>query len=343
MAIKFQNGLILTFVFALSMAGTARGQAAAGKPAFEVASIRPSAPIDVNQLAAQIQAGRMPRMGAHVDGSRAEYDYMSVKDLIANAYGVKTMQVTGPAWLASERFDIVAKMPDGASKDEAPTMLQSLLAERFKLTAHTETQEHPVMALVVGKDGPKMKEVPAPPAPLAEDAPLGPGEVKLQGPDGPIRVTRNGDGTTTMNMGAKGIITQRIDMASQTVHLESSATTMAGFADMLTNLMRMGGGDGRQVVDMTGLKGNYQVAVDVSMTELIAMARERMRELGMDAGALGANAPEAAAAAAGEASDPSGGSSLFASVEKMGLKMEQRKTQAEQVVVDHMEKTATEN
>src|SRR5664279_1445949 len=80
-------------------------QAAPGKLAFEVASIRPSAPLDMAKLAAQVQAGKMPRFGARVEASRADYTYMSLKDLVAEAYKVKAYQVTGPAWLGSERFD----------------------------------------------------------------------------------------------------------------------------------------------------------------------------------------------------------------------------------------------
>lgn len=336
-------GLILTFSGVLLAAGIACGQAPKGSLAFEVASVRPSAPIDMGLLAAQIQAGKIPRFGPHVDGLRAEYDYMSLKDLIAEAYNVKGFQITGPAWLGSQRFDVVAKMPDGAKKEDAPAMLQALLADRFKLTVHQDKQEHPVLALIVGKDGPKLKDAAAPPEPIADDAPLKPGEFKMDGPDGPIRVTRNADGTTTMNMGAKGIITQRIDMANQTVHLESSSATMTGFADMLTTLMQMGGGGGRQVVDMTGLKGNYVVAVDVSLADIMAVARERMREMGMDAGAGQAGAGATDKMPGTEASDPSSGSSVYASVEKLGLKLDQRKTQAEQVVIDHVEKMPTEN
>src|ERR1039458_8122346 len=59
---------------------------AAGKLESDVASVRPSAPLDVQKLAADMQAGHMPRMGAHVDGLLAEYNYMSLKDLIAAAY-----------------------------------------------------------------------------------------------------------------------------------------------------------------------------------------------------------------------------------------------------------------
>ena len=196
--------------------------------------MKPSPPLDMAKLREQIQAGRMPRFGPHVDASQAEYIYMPLKDLIANAYKVKAYQITGPAWLATERFDIVAKMPDGASKDDAPKMLQALLEERFKLAAHRDTQEQPVLALVVGKDGPKLKESPAATEPIDENAPLKPGETKIETPDGPVRIMRNADGSNTINMGAKGTMTQRMDMQAQTMTLESSKVTMAGFADMLT-------------------------------------------------------------------------------------------------------------
>jgi len=333
---KTRNTLAVVLILA---AGATLGQTAPSIPAFEVATVKPSPPLDIAKLRDQVQAGRMPRFGPHVDASQAAYTYMSLKDLIATAYKVKAYQITGPAWLATERFDIVAKMPDGASKDDAPKMLQALLEERFKLAAHRDTQEHPVLALVVGKDGPKLKESPAATEPIAEDAPLKSGEMKVAGPDGPVRVTRNADGSTTMNMGAKGKITQRMDMQARTMTLESSTVTMAGFADMLTSVLQMGGGGGRQVVDMTDLKGNYQVAVEISLADLMAMAR-----------AQGINVPTAPAGGGGAdnspasaASDPGGGSTVFASVKKLGLKLEPRQSKVEQLVIDHVEKTPTEN
>jgi uncharacterized protein (TIGR03435 family) len=298
------------------------------------------------KLAAQVQAGKMPRFGARVDGSRAEYTYMSLKDLIAEAYKVKAYQVTGPAWLGSERFDIAAKIPEGASKDDAPAMLRALLEERFKLSASSNTQEHPVLGLVVGKGGPKLKEAAATtasPEPIDENAPLKPGEFKVEAPDGPILVTTNADGSMKMNMGAKGTITQKIDMTNQTVHMESSMTTMAGFAEMLTNMMQMGGGGGQQVMDMTGLKGNYEVAVDFSLGDLMAMAREKAREMGINIMGTPAGPVAADTMPASGATDPAGRSSVYTSVEKLGLKLESRKAPVEQVVVDHVEKTPTEN
>jgi uncharacterized protein (TIGR03435 family) len=144
-------------------------------------------------------------------------------------------------------------------------------------------------------------------------------------------------------MGAKGIVTQRIDMQTQTVHMESSSVTMTGFADQLTSLLQMGGGGGQQVVDMTELKGNYQVAVDVSLAELMAMVREKAREMGMNLPAAPASGGSGDNLPASAATDPSGGSSVFASVEKLGLKLDQRKSKVEQVVIDSVEKTPTEN
>jgi len=196
-----------------------------------------------------------------------------------------------------------------------------------------------VLALVVGKGGLKLKESPANPEPIDVNAPLKPGEMKMDGPDGPVRMTRNNDGSTTMNMGAKGITTIRMDMQTRTIRMESNTVTMAGFADTLTSMLQMGGGASRPVVDMTNLKGNYQVAIDISIADLMAQARE----LGMNVPAVPASSGDTGASPASAASDPSGGSTVFASVEKLGLKLEQRKAPVEQLIVDHVEKTPTEN
>jgi len=307
-------------------------------PSFEVATVKPSPPPDVAKMAEQIKAGKMPRFGPHVNASQAQYTYMSLKELIAAAYTVREYQITGPAWLATDRFDIVAKLPHGASKDDAPKMLQALLAERFKLAAHRDTQEHPVLALVVGKDGPKLKESPGTAEPIDENAPLEPGETQMERPSGPIRMTTNADGSITMNMGAKGKMTVRVDAQAQTMHLESSMVTMAGLADMLTMHTHIAGGGGRQVVDMTGLMGNYEVALDISLAEVMAMAQAAHREADISspmppAGGGGENNSPASAA-----SEPFGGSSVFASVQKLGLKLEKRKAAVEQIVIDHVER-----
>src|ERR1035441_2045684 len=78
-----------------SAQATAAPQAAADKLEFDVASVRPSAPLDMQKLQADMQAGKMPNFGAHVNGLRAEYNYTTLKELISVAYKVKPYQVTG--------------------------------------------------------------------------------------------------------------------------------------------------------------------------------------------------------------------------------------------------------
>jgi uncharacterized protein (TIGR03435 family) len=213
---KQRGGLFCVLAPLLMFAASAsvfQGQSApAAKPEFDVASIRPSAPLDMAKLAAQIQAGQMPRFGAHVDASLAEYRYMTLKSLIAEAYSLKPYQVDGPAWLNDERFDIEARMPAGTAKDDAKEMLQALLAERFGLVAHRDSEEHRVLALVVARGGPKMEPAAAAPPPI----------------DGPARITRNHDGSVTINMGERGIITQKFDLQARVLHFASSSLTMAG-------------------------------------------------------------------------------------------------------------------
>jgi uncharacterized protein (TIGR03435 family) len=124
--------------------------------------------------------------------------------------------------------------------------------------------------------------------------------------------------------------------------MEASMITMSGFADMLTQFSQMGGGGGRQVVDMTELKGNYQVTVDIPLADLLNMARDMVRTAGIDMpGAAGGAA--ATPSPADAASDPSGSSTLFKAVQALGLKLEQRKSVVEQLVIDHVEKNPTEN
>ena len=308
------------------------GQPAQAKLAFEVASVKPSAPLDVGKMAASMQAGQMPRLGAHVDPARAEYSYMTVKQLIANAYSVKPYQIQGPDWIDTERFDIEAKIPDGVSQDNAPLMLQALLEDRFKLTAHRETKDRPVLALVVGKNGPKMQEEKNAPVALDPNAPLNPGETQIDTPDGPARMSINQNGQATVNMGTKGSITYKANPSTMAIQLDAHSVTMAGFADMLSQFAQMGGG-GRQVVDMTGLKGNYDLAFDFPIQDLLNMMRS-----------AGIGLPPGAAMPQTEgAPDPGGTSSLNESVEALGLKLEPRNAPVEDVIVDHMEKAPTEN
>jgi uncharacterized protein (TIGR03435 family) len=325
---------LLFFAVLLLISGAAFGQTSAAAKFFDVATIKPAAPLDFAQIRADMQAGKMPRLGPHVDAARAEYIYMTLKQLLAIAYHVKEYQISGPDWISDEHFDIEATIPEGATRDDVPAMLQSLLKERFKLTAHTSTEEHKVLALIVGKSGPKLKEAPAPAA-IDVNAPLKPGEQQMDGPDGPVRILRNSDGSMTFNLGDRGSVTNRVNAQNQSLDIESNGVTMAGFADTLTRVLQLGNQSGPLVVDQTGLKGYYAVTTEISFADLMASARAFNR------GAPPSSDTNANPAAA--ASDPTGGQTVFASVEKLGLKLEERKAPVEQLVIDHMEKTPTEN
>src|SRR5713226_4598373 len=71
------------------------------------------------------------------------------------AYDQKDWLISGPEWINSERYDIVAKAAGPVPVAELKRMMQVLLTDRFKLALHRETKDFPVAVLVVGKNGPK--------------------------------------------------------------------------------------------------------------------------------------------------------------------------------------------
>ena len=324
-----RNRLLLisaAVLWSLPIAGVA--QAPASKLVFDVASVRPAQPPDMQKMMADLQAGKKPE-SVHIDGSRAVFTYMSVKELIAYAYKMRSYEVTGPDWMLTDRFDIVARIPDGASKDDVPAMMQALLADRFQLAAHRQAVDQPVLALVAGKSGIKLQAAAANAEVLDESAPLKPGESMQDTPDGRILLRRNKDGSTTY-VGPWGSFSLKFDGQSLSMHMQSDSIDMRGFASMMTQL---GGGEGRQVVDMTGLAGKYQAAADFSLMDLTSSLHDQGIDIptGPQGGGGG-----------GGASDP-GGPSVSAALEKLGLKLEKSRANVDRLVVDHVEKSPTEN
>lgn len=124
----------------------ALGQSAQS-PAFEVASVKAAPPVSANKGAA---------LGG--DAGRLDWTNVSLRQMIALAYQLKEYQISGPDWLATTRFDLQAKLPNGAAPSEKWPMLQALLAERFKVAVHRDRKELEVYALATGKSGPKLKE-----------------------------------------------------------------------------------------------------------------------------------------------------------------------------------------
>ncbi len=314
------------------------------KLSFEVASIKPSPPL--SSLISEVQSGKI-NLGMRMDGTRVDFRFMPLTGLLATAYKVKGYQITGPDWLKSQMYEIHAKLPEGSNKDQIPEMMQTLLAERFKLTFHKETRELPVYGLIVGKNGVKMKEaVEEAAAPPSTDSAKTPSEKESAGkqvmsvdtPEGEMKITQEGRGMNmNMNMGKNGQMRMTVG-ENGAMRMEIGKMNMEEFSELLTQFTD------RQVVDMTGLKGSYQVSLGLPLEELMNLAKRMMPEIAAMAGAggaPGAMAPQSGLAGV-TASDPSGGA-MFQAVQQLGLKLEPRKVPTETLVIDHVEKDPTED
>ena len=300
---------------------------------------------------AKMMSGQI-RVGMKIDGARAEYSFMSLTDLICKAYDIKAHQLSGPDWMKTVRWDIQATLPEGATKDQAPAMLQALLKERFKMEIHKDTKELNVYALVQGKGGHKMKAAePDPPPPVSESEGAPKEEPAKDAKGGQVgSMTVNGE-KMVMKQTSNGMVMRggeigevKTTFNNGQLHMEFAKVEMVRFAEMLTKFVD------RPVNDETQVKGKYQVALELSMSEMMNMARRAGMGPAMGGGPGGPGGPgvggigagAGAARPADSASDP-GGSTIFAAVEQLGLKLAPRKGPVEMIVVDHLEKTPTEN
>ncbi len=286
--------------------GVVFGQAPAAptpaRPAeFEVASIKTSAPPGTG-------ANRVLG-GMHVDGAQVSWTFLSLNDYIDSAYRIRSYQISGPDWMASARFDINAKLPEGAARKDIAEMLQRLLEERFQLKTHRENKELAVYGLVVGKSGLKMQESAPDPAPETQN---GGGSASV------AAVSRPGGVTVNYGNGAYFTFADN-RFEGKKLPASAMADVMARFTD-------------RPVVDMTNLKGNFDF--------LLELTPEDFRAMGIRAAiAAGVTLPPQALQMAEAAS----GDSLINAVEKLGLKLESRKAPVDVLVIDHCEKAPTEN
>jgi uncharacterized protein (TIGR03435 family) len=156
------------FLLAVLAGLTARAQDTK-RPEFEVASVRPSSPD--TRLESFV-----PTLNV-APGTTLRIVNRQLKELIMIAYGIGGRQLAGPQWLIDPpgadtgdvaRFDILAKVPDDATKEQIPVMLQNLLADRFHFRAHHEERQIEIYALELAKGGMKIK-----PGPEGERRPSG--------------------------------------------------------------------------------------------------------------------------------------------------------------------------
>jgi uncharacterized protein (TIGR03435 family) len=119
-------------------------------PEFDVATVKavtliPGQPININ-------------LGTVLNG-KVTLGNVTLSDCLKFAYGiVSDAQIIGPEWIRAGdiRFDIVAQAPPDTPQDQLLVMTQALLADRLKVVVHRDKRELPFLALVVGKNGPKL-------------------------------------------------------------------------------------------------------------------------------------------------------------------------------------------
>lgn len=180
-------------------------------PAFEIASIKRN------------ESGSFSSSTSGTPGGLTATN-MTVRSLISFAYRLKDFQLNAPSWTESERYDVTARAPGGMRGDNR-VMMQTLLAERFKLTAHRETREQPVYALVVAR----------------EDGRLAP-QLKPSSVDCKAAPPAGGQSPCGMNTSTGGAAGKIVGVGQ----------TMATLAEALGNF-----GLSRMVLDRTGLKDAF--------------------------------------------------------------------------------------
>lgn len=149
------------------MVSTLASAQTARRPAFEVASVKPSQSTEPARLTSNPGTWTCTNC--------------RLFDLLGHAYKVFEYQIVAPDWTKAVTFDVIAKLPPGiapgpwalpVSEDPFALMMQSLLEERFKATVHREKREAPVYELIAAKGGHKLKEAPEPVPALPPEPPV---------------------------------------------------------------------------------------------------------------------------------------------------------------------------
>jgi uncharacterized protein (TIGR03435 family) len=181
-------------------------------------------------------------------------------NLITVAFGVRGEDISGPGWVRQDRYDIVANIPEGATKEQFNAMLGNLLRDRLHLRFHLEKKVVPAYALRVGKNGPKFKE-----AVRHDDAKIPTERVDAQGFPVPLP-------------DFKGIMSLPHDGQ---IFIVGQDVPMADLAQLLGHPGGPIRPDDRPVIDETGLAAHYD----------FKMHHEYLRRPGADAGVASDPAP----------------------------------------------------
>jgi uncharacterized protein (TIGR03435 family) len=287
----------------------------------------------------------------------------TLKMLLTAAYDVKPYQITGPDWLDGTRFDIIAKVPSGTAKDQVRVMWQNLLADRFALTLHHQSKVFQVEEMQIAKGGSKLKETTLDPNTPEAQPPVGPpgqafGQAIVAGPGrsggpadrggpggppppglppfGPPKMDKNG----IPELSAPGLIMMmRVGPTGPSAHMVGKAQTIAQLAAMVGNELD------RPVVDKTGLTGKYDFVLEFAPDS----SRFRLPLGGGPGPAIqsqdgpGRGGPGPTPGGDANATDPAGLTIVGALQQQLGLRLVSTKAPLDILVIDHAEKTPTDN
>lgn len=218
-------GLWLTALGVWPTVKPARSQAIS-RPAFEVAVVKLS---DSSAYGMSGRAFVMTGGPGTTDPERISWRNVPLRLVVLIAFGLKQpYELSAPPALIDRRYEILAKVPKGATKEQFNLMLQQLLVERFNFEAHREIRRIPGYALEVARGGPKFHE--------SQPRPDNPETVTGTGTRGP-RAFRNSDGTLM-------------------IPLSFSNSPISAFVRALENRLRS------PVLDKTGLTGRYDISLD---------------------------------------------------------------------------------
>ena len=303
---------------AILYSATAFSQTPAKLPEFDAASVKPAQPPQPGQ---RMIIGMRGGPGTD-DPEHVNYNASTLMDLIMQAYNVKEYQVTGPSWLSSERYEIQAKLPAGATKEQFGLMLQSLLAERFHLTLHHDSKEFQGYELVVGKGGSKLKESSAADAAVDQSVPSPP---LRSGPP-----SLDGNGFVTLDHPGMVMMMRMNDRGAMAARMTARAQPVSRVVDALSNEMK------RLVIDKTGLAGKYDFTLGYAPENTPAILK---------AGGPPPPPPSGPNAAPGAAASPDDLEPTLTTAiqQQLGLRLDAKKIQLDTLVIDKADKTPTEN
>jgi uncharacterized protein (TIGR03435 family) len=281
-------------------AGVAFAQSPPEPPRFEVASVRPVA-------TPARPSGRIDGGPGTDDPERITFTGVPMNRLLLSAYGIlapNSGELSGPPWIASEWYDVAAKVPPGATQEQVNLMLQSLLVERFGLKAHHETREVSGYELTVGKGGSKLK-----PAADSTAIPVAQGGAAS-------KPTYNRDGYPEVPPGLSATLFSTGENGN--IHVTGSSQSIS---DLVRSVILTSLNDGKRIVDKTGLVGKFDFKMDLA--EDGGFRRPRLPALTPD--------------------DPVG-PDIFTALDKyLGLKLQKAQIATDVVVIDHLEKVPAAN